>query len=398
MENWLQKGKLMQDLAGHPSSGIIKTLNSNNWNLSAAAEEIGVPRSTLWNWVRRNDLEPGNALVKDRPADVREIRENDRRIDQLKQQLKTEVLRRKAAEEDLVAAQQASSVLSGLAEAKQYKIKNKSHKVKGGCSAIVCVTDWHLEKNIESSTVSGMNSFDLDMAGSRINKLWQKAGLLINTWSNIAKIEEVVLWFGGDLVNNYLHEEDVEGNFLGPTEAILEVESHLASGINYLVTNGFPVTRVVCNYGNHARTTRRCRPATGWKTSWEYLAYAHLESQFPELQWNVARGYFNYVDIQGKVIRFHHGEAVNYNGGVGGLTIPMHKAIAAWDESKRADLTINGHFHQYIDTWNWVSCGCLCGYDAFAQFIKAKYQPPTQTIVFVDENRGKVCSLPIFVE
>jgi hypothetical protein len=36
--------------------------------------------------------------------------------------------------------------------------------------------------------------------------------------------------------------------------------------------------------------------------------------------------------------------------------------------------------------------------DAYAQSIKAEYQEPTQTIVFIDKSRGKVQSIPIFVD
>jgi hypothetical protein len=374
---------------------IKKALEQSNGNKAAAAEALGCSRWDVWNYAKTTKIEGETAAQ-------RKLRETERKLTKVQDQLKDETKRRELAESDLEDALEQNDLIRDLDEhdlmVRELEAFSRSNTTEGGCTAIICATDWHLEKNVVPSTVSGLNEFNLDIAEKRINQLWRKSAYMIDLWRNVADVDEVLLWLGGDLMNNYLHDEDVESNFCGPTEAVLAVQEHVATGLDFLAENDCAVDRVVTNYGNHGRSTRYMRPATGWKTSWEYLAYRNLERWYPHINWQITHGYLNYQDVQGYKVRFHHGENVKYYGGVGGLSIPMNKAVQAWDKSRRADLSISGHFHQYLDYWSWVSCGCLCGMDAYAQSIKAEYQEPTQTIVFIDKSRGKVQSIPIFVD
>lgn len=371
---------------------VVAAVKRNGGNKAEAARELGVSRGTVWHHTK--DDEP----VQKEPESVtqRKLRKAEQEVEKLKRELTDEQKRREVAEQDLEEALERDAIIQDLDEreivARELAQYTRKRSTKGGCTAIICANDWHLEKQIKPSTVSGLNEFNLDIARRRIDRLWEKAVYLTEFFRNIADVDETILWCGGDMINNYLHDEDVEGNFCGPAEAIGLVEDHIATGIDHIVPD-----RVICNYGNHGRSTRRNRPATGWKTSWEYIAYEHLRKTY-DIPFQIAQGYLSYTDVQGYKVRFHHGENVKYYGGVGGLTIPMNKAVQQWDKSRRADLTINGHFHQYLDYWSWVSCGCLCGFDAYAQSIKAEFQEPTQTIIFVDKTRGKVLSCPIFVE
>jgi hypothetical protein len=76
----------------------------------------------------------------------------------------------------------------------------------------------------------------------------------------------------------------------------------------------------------------------------------------------------------------------------------LRKKIAQWNKRKTARYDVLGHFHQIIDAWDYIACGCLCGYDAYALEIGAEYQPPTQTFAVIDREYGKVLTVPIFVE
>jgi len=372
-------------------------------NRTQAAEALGISRGAMYHQCKKYGISPKSTAVKfveedDRHRQMRKVEAQNRK---LKEQLKAEIARRKTAELDIEEMLERDNVLTEASErqavSRQLAHMKEGNKSSGGCTAIICASDWHLEKNIVPSTVSGLNEFNLSIGQKRIDRLWQKSVYLVEFFKHIADVDDVVLWLGGDLINNYLHDEDVEGNLCGPTEAIALLQDHVCSGIDFL-SDHVNLSRVICNYGNHGRTTHRMRYATGWKTSWEYLAYVTIQRCNPGLDFQIAQGYFNYAKIQGYNVRFHHGDSVRYSGGVGGLSIPMNKAIQQWDKGVKAKLSINGHYHQYLDYWSWVSCGCLCGYDAFAQSIKAEYQEPTQTIIFLDKSRGKVESMPIFVE
>ena len=102
-----------------------------------------------------------------------------------------------------------------------------------------------------------------------------------------------------------------------------------------------------------------------------------------------------YTSVYGRNVRFTHGDDVRYNGGVGGLTIPLRKAIDSWNQSHRAWLTCSGHWHTWMDARDFVVNGSLIGYTAFAQAIKARWEPASQAFFLVDRDYGKGWSKPI---
>jgi hypothetical protein len=104
------------------------------------------------------------------------------------------------------------------------------------------------------------------------------------------------------------------------------------------------------------------------------------------------------MQVYGRNIRFHHGDALKYNGGVGDISIGVNKAIAAWNKSpNRADLDIFGHWHRYQQNSNWLCNGSLVGYNAFALSIKASFEPPLQTYFLLDKKRGRTMTAPIYL-
>jgi hypothetical protein len=79
---------------------------------------------------------------------------------------------------------------------------------------------------------------------------------------------------------------------------------------------------------------------------------------------------------------------VNYGGGVGGLTIPLNKAIAQWDRAMKADLTLVHHFHQRFDGGHFLVNGSLIGYNTYAQAIKAAFEEAQQQFFLIHARGG----------
>lgn len=136
--------------------------------------------------------------------------------------------------------------------------------------------------------------------------------------------------------------------------------------------------------------------------SLEYLIYKMLAERYAKnkrVSMIVAEGYHSYLNLRGFQQRDHHGHAFNYNGGIGGITIPIIKKIAKWNEAKPVDLTINGHLHQFFKGTNFISNGSLIGFSPFAIFIGAGYEKPKQTAFLVNHKYNEVTMhTPIFVE
>lgn len=334
--------------------------------------------------------------------EIKTIRRLESQLAAARSELCLERDKREQAETELAHAERSLETFLRTRNVTPKKLKRLSSRRTGSATAIICCCDWHVESNVDPRSIDAANEFNLDIAAKRVKRNWQKTLYLLDFARHISNIRELVLWLGGDLINGTIHEELEESNFLGPAEAVLYVQDLVATGIDLLLREA-KVNRitVVTNFGNHGRTTRRRRISTGYRHSWEWLAYNNLAGYYrrrDKVAFQISQGYHNWLNVQGYDVRFHHGDAVRFAGGVGGVTIPLRKKIAQWNKRRAAKLDVLGHFHQFLDGWDYVVCGALVGYDAYALEIGAEFQQPTQTFIVIDREYGKVMTVPVFCQ
>jgi hypothetical protein len=267
----------------------------------------------------------------------------------------------------------------------------------GEAVAFAIASDWHVEETVDAKTVNNLNEFNLGIAEKRIELFFKRVVKMTEIQRQGTKVETLVLGLLGDLMTGYIHEELRESNGLSPTETVLWLSDRVGSGLKLLEKN-FGRIIIPCCYGNHGRTTFKSRHGTGAKNSYEWMLYHIIKKQFPQHEWQISDGYHNYLEVDGRVIRFHHGDDLKYQGGVGGLTIPVEKAIAQWNKAIPANLDIFGHWHQSQQNPKWISNASLIGHNAYAIAIKAGMEPPTQTFFLMDKKRGRTITAPIFLD
>lgn len=273
----------------------------------------------------------------------------------------------------------------------------------GGTSeatVVVSASDWHLEELVDPRTVNGMNEFNLDIAQRRVETFFNATVRLTRLLQQDVKIDTLVMGLLGDFISGAIHEEISEVCQLPPMEAIVFAQDRLIGGIEFLLEHTELRLRFQCHSGNHGRTTKTTRFATENGHSLEYLMYRHLAAYFRyerRVEFEIAEGPHSYISVYGKTLRFQHGHMVKYGGGVGGIYIPVLKAISQWDKVKPADLDCFGHFHQLRDGGKFLCNGSLIGYNTFALSIKADFEQPKQALFLIDKRRGKTCTWPILL-
>lgn len=269
-------------------------------------------------------------------------------------------------------------------------------------TAFMIASDWHVEETVEPGTVEAVNQYDLAIAKARIERFFQNGLKLVEMCRSRSNIDTLVLAVLGDLITGYIHEELVEGNQLSPTEASYYAYEQLTAGLDLLVEHGgFRRIIVPCCWGNHGRTTERPRIATAAQNSYEWLLYRFLLAKYqdhPVVSMKLPEGYHNYLEVYGQLIRFHHGDGIRYSGGVGGLHIPLNKAIAQWNKFKRAYLDVLGHWHSRKSSSDYITNGSIIGFNAYSIRIKADFEPPCQSFFLMHPQRGKTVEAPIHVE
>lgn len=322
-------------------------------------------------------------------------------------------LRRKyqRALKELDSRDSSLETLWNLENNRKTRIKPVSKKPrvgKGGKSqswAFAIASDWHAGEYVDPDTVSGLNAFDLEIFQKRTKLFFQRALYLTDLVRAGTKIDVFVLALLGDMISGGIHDELREEALGSSTEMTVLVTDVLCDGIDFLLKEGkFDHICIPCSFGNHGRNTKETRSSTAWKTSYEYLMYSFLQKLYmnnERVHFQLTKGYHNYFDVFDRRIRFHHGDAIRYAGGVGGITIPVNKAVAQWNKApsgRNTYLDIFGHYHQSKSDNCWISNGSLVGYNAYALKLKADYEPPRQQFFTIEKDHGLTFPSYIFLD
>jgi hypothetical protein len=276
-------------------------------------------------------------------------------------------------------------------------VKGKKH----AATMVVLLSDIHCEETVRPETVNGLNSFDLDVCEARLGELQSRFSAMLEHERQLCQIDRVCVWLGGDLISGMIHPELAEENSLHPLAAIRWIGERLRGFLDSVSEQAREVV-VATSCGNHGRTTEKLRTNEG-DTSYEqhlYLTMRSAETK-PNIEWRIGEGHLNYVDLDGFLVRFCHGHAIRYQGGIGGIHVPLNKAVSSWDATQRANLTCIGHWHQF--SWSrsgrYVTNGSVIGHSAYAVRIKATYEPPCQAAFVIDHKRHEVTkAYPLFCD
>ena len=326
----------------------------------------------------------------------------DRERDKARAELSRAKQSIRALEKEVAGHRERADFIEAIADApdpKPLRITKRAEqgKSKPAASYAMLASDWHMGENVRPETVGHRNEYNPEIAQERAAQFFQSNLILLDAARAAWDIRDSVLWLGGDLITGYIHEEYLEENFLSPTEESLLAYETLATGIkSFLAQSGVERLFVPTSHGNHGRTTTKMRIASSARNSYEWMLYQLLAKHFadePRIKFQIAGGYHNIVDIYGFKIRFHHGNAIGYGGGIGGLSIPANRRIGrqAKGEVDRIDLDAFGHFHQRTYPGLFMGNGSLIGWNAFAEEIGCSFEDPMQTSFVVDE-RYKIVS------
>lgn len=268
--------------------------------------------------------------------------------------------------------------------------------------AFAIASDWHVEERVEAATVNGLNKYNLEVAEYRAKKFFERALRMVKKEQQDVKIETLVLALLGDFITGRIHEENLETCDLRPMDAILFAQRLVYSGIKFLLENSDLKLVIPCRPGNHSRITKFVHAATEDGNALETLMYASLAQQFAgeeRVTFEIQPSYHCILDVMGHTVRLHHGHAIKFGGGVGGLHIPLRKAIAQWNMTQRAELDILGHWHSYsASTRNYIVNGSLIGISPYGIRIRADYEDPIQAFFLLDRARGVTVQIPLLVD
>ena len=298
-----------------------------------------------------------------------------------------------------------NDALMGFANSpkKPLSIKPRLTKKESEAVPVLVWSDWHCEERVDPRTISGKNKYNLEIAKARATRVAQSSLKLMLEKEKDVTINDVALFLIGDFITGNIHEENVENALLEPAYAAVFAQELLEGAIDFLLKHTTWNYTLNCKPGNHSRITRRVHASTELGNSLEYAMFTGLLKKYqdnPRVRVSIDPSYYSIVNILGTRVRYHHGHAVSYGGGVGGLHIPLRKAIKSWNETAKADFDIMGHYHSFLEhsTLRYMVNGSLIGYNAYAERIKAVIEPPLQGFCLIHKKYGVTNMTPVFAE
>jgi hypothetical protein len=368
---------------------------SRRERIAAAREKLG-----------RGERTDAEALAKERRAESEKAQKREQK----------QVL--KGLEAEVAELEDRQAFLDEIASAPTppaYKVRKGKGEGKRlpAATYVMLASDWHMGERVRPEHVNFRNEHTPEIAQARAHQFWNSQLQMLKSARAAWEINQGLLWLGGDLMTGYIHEEYMEENFLSPVEEALLVHSTLVSGIDYLLDESdLKHVLVVTNHGNHGRTGKKMSVISSAKNSFEWLLYQFLKKWYEDedrLTFNVASSYHNYADLYGFKIRFHHGEKIGYQGGIGGITIPANRRIQRQmatlpirfelTDQGASHLDVFGHRHELMYPRLFIQNGSSIGWNDFADQMGCSYQEPTQCSFVVDERHKLVSNYnPIIVE
>ena len=283
------------------------------------------------------------------------------------------------------------------------KIEPK-HGGKGEATAVINLSDWHYEEEVNLAAVNGVNEYNPKIAHRRITEVLQSAAGIIDMCKTKSKIDTLIINLLGDMINGWLRDESLATNAMTPTKATLEVFDELCSGIEFL-RKETKVKEIIipCVCGNHGRITQKKWSKLGAETNFDWMIYQLLARWFEakhikNVKFLLPQGDMVYYTVYGRVIRVSHGDNIRYQGGIGGVHVPLRKAIDGWNTYKHADYNYFGHWHSDTTGEDYRMNGSVIGFNEFAIRIKARYQKPSQAFELQHPKYGATGRFPIFVD
>lgn len=285
-------------------------------------------------------------------------------------------------------------------------ISNKS--LKEQATAISQLGDIHIDEQVSKSMINGLNEYNPEIATLRMEKYFKRLLYLVNqSRKGGIKIENLVLHLAGDGISGWIHDELKQTNVITPIQAVVLLEENYIKGLKLLSEQGkFKKIIVICTIGNHSRTTEKNQFKNAAITSYEYIVYKHIIQVcsllgLTNLEFKLSDSQFIYYKIYDKINMFSHGNHFRYQGGIGGIEVPIKKWIlrenAVNHDWGGIDMAWIGHWHTYLNLQHVRVNGSVIGYNEMGRSYGFTPEPPMQQFQLLDSKRGYTLNNPIIL-
>ena len=267
---------------------------------------------------------------------------------------------------------------------------------------LLMATDWQWGEVVDLDVMDGVNSFNVDIARRRAERLFKGALELSTTYWTGPPPQRLILVLGGDLISGEIHEELMKTNELLSLPALKDVTGYIIAGINLLLDgmSGCPIDVIVIP-GNHGRTTRRPEHKQYAQTSYDNLVGDFVEMYYQSSKRKHKPSFYTpasgdaLFSLFGWNFLVTHGDRMGSRGGTGfgGAVYTIARGFKRLTQDYAArriqlDYIICGHFHSSYKLDEGYSSASLVGPSEFSRDWRMVPQPASQLFLSVHPKRG----------
>ncbi len=326
----------------------------------------------------------------------------------LRDRITTETAARKAAERRALADKSIREAIFKLTAAPlqppDWNPKPRTTKKDGekiGEAVLVMISDLHFVEHVDIDQMGGVNSYNLEIATSRLERLFQSIIALTTTYWAGPPPSVFYLLLMGDLVSGNIHLDLAKTNDLLSVPAVRHVSECLIAGFTSLLKH-FPKIpfHVISLPGNHSRTTEKFEYKNFAVDSYDTLIAWILESWFKakgekRISFSAPASGDALVNIYGWNFIITHGDRIGSRGGAGFVgpaaivARGFQKVLMDYAaQGVVVDSILIGHFHSAMELPQGFANGSLIGPSQLSKSNRMRPEPATQWMITVHRDRG----------
>jgi hypothetical protein len=235
--------------------------------------------------------------------------------------------------------------------------------------AALVLSDLHGSETVRPEDSNGLNKYNSPVMSNRLFEIIDRFKRIVRGHESMYQIDEILLFFLGDMISGSIHPELVLTNDLLDVPASILVARLLIMAVYEIKTLGKKIT-IHCVVGNHARLMAKMPSKRQAHTSFDWLIYVMVQQAFAndeQVKMVVHTGQFGVLDVYGHRIIIEHGYGADARDGrdletrIRGIFDSPTYRRATGLEGTAVDYVIIGDKHQAKEGERYMVNGCLSG-------------------------------------